>query len=79
MQWRIAVGVFCKAPFLRAKFVFGSYFFYPVSLCVLYSAFQMFVSFCTSILKTFKNSLKIVTIYFNHVDFAIYFFTVFTC
>ena len=30
----------------------------------------MFVGFCTSILKTFKKSLKNVTIYFNHVGFC---------
>ena len=72
MQWRIAVGVhtFRKAPFLRAKLVFGSYSFYPVFLFVLYFAFQIFVGFCTSILKTFKKSLKNVTVYFNHVGFC---------
>ena len=72
MQWRIAVGVhtFCKAPFLRAKLVFGSYFFYPAVLFVLYFAFHMFVGFCTSILKTFKKSLKNVAIYFSHVGFC---------
>ena len=72
MQWRIAVGVhtFHKAPFLRAKLVFGSYSFYPVFLFVLYFAFQMFVGFCTSILKTFMKSLKNVTIYFNYEGFC---------
>ena len=30
----------------------------------------MFVGICTSILKTFKKSLKDVTIYFNHVGFC---------
>ena len=30
----------------------------------------MFVGICTSILKTFKKSLKNVTIYFNHVGFC---------
>ena len=72
MQWRIAVGVhtFRKALFLRAKLVFGSYSFYPVFLFVLYFAFQIFVGFCTSILKTFKKSLKNVTVYFNHVGFC---------
>ena len=72
MQWRIAVGVhtFCKAPFLRAKLVFGSYSFYPVFLFALYFAFQMFVGLCTSILKTFKKSLKNVAMYFNHVGFC---------
>ena len=40
MQWGIPVGVhtFRKAPFLRAKFVFGSYSFYPIFLFVLYFA-----------------------------------------
>ena len=72
MQWRIAVGVhtFLKAPFLRAKFGFGSYSFYPVFLYALYFPFQMFVGICTSILKTFKKSLKNVGIYFNHVGFC---------
>ena len=72
MQWRIAVGVhtFCKAPFLRRKLVFGSYSFYPVLLFVLYFIFQMFVGICKSMLKTFKKSLKNVTIYFNHVGFC---------
>ena len=72
MQWRIAVGVhtFRKAPFLRAKLAFGSYSFYLVFLFVLYFAFQMFVGFCTSILKTFKKSLKNVTIYCKHVGFC---------
>ena len=80
MQSRIAVGVhtFCKALFLRAKLVFGCYSFYPVFSFVLYFAFQMFVGFCTSILKTFKKSFKNVSIYFNHVGFC-YFLTVFTC
>ena len=71
-QWRIAVSVhtFRKAPLLRIKLVFGSYSFCPVFLFVLYFAFQMFVGICTSILITFKKSLKNVTIYFNHVGFC---------
>ena len=30
----------------------------------------MFTDICTSILKTFKKSLKNVTIYFSHVEFC---------
>ena len=76
MQWRIAVGVhnFRKALFLRAKLVLGSYSFYSVFLFVLYFTFQMFVGFCTSILKTFKKSLKNVAVYFNHVGFCYFLF-----
>ena len=72
MQWRTAVGVhtFGKAPFLRRKLVFRSYFFYPVFIFVLCFAFQMFVGICASILAAFKKSLKNVTIYFNHVGFC---------
>ena len=69
MQWRIAVGVhtFHKAPFLRRKHVFGCYSFYPVVLFLLCFAFQMLAGICKGILKTFKKSLKNVTIYFNKV------------
>ena len=72
MQRRVAVGIhtFRKAPFLRRKLVFGSYSFYPVFLFVLYFTFQMFVGICKRTLKTFKKSLKNVTVYFNNVGFC---------
>ena len=54
MQWRITVGV------LRRKLAFGSCSFYPAFLIVLYLVFQVFVGICTSILITFKKSLKML-------------------
>ena len=66
----MGVHTFRKGPFLSENLLFGSYSFYPVFLFVLYIAFQIFVGICTSILKTFKKSLKSVTIYFNHVEFC---------
>ena len=70
MHWRIAVGVytFCKMLFVRRKLVF------PAFLCVLNFAFQMFVGIYTSILKTFKKSLKNATICFNHVGSCYFLF-----
>ena len=70
IQWHIAVGVhtFRKATFLRRKL--WQLFLLSCFLFVLCFAFQMFVGICTSILTTFKKSLKNVTIYFNHVGFC---------
>ena len=73
MQGCIAVGV------LRRKIVFGSCSFYPAFLFVLYLVFQMFVGICTSILITFKKSLKMLQSFSIILDFATYFFSIFTC
>ena len=72
IQWHIAVGIHTlhKAPFLRKNLAFASYSYYPVILFLLCLAFQMFAGICSTIFKTFKKSLKNVTIYFNQVGFS---------
>ena len=74
MQWGIPVGVhfYCKAPILRAQFVFDSS--YHIFLFVLNCAFQMFLGSGFTILYMFRKSLKNVRYYFNHTGFWYLFF-----